>query len=274
MKYEKVKRFFDIILSLILITILSPLFIIIPITLQLTNISNEIGYFKQKRTGINGKEFYIYKFRSLIIKNNTDYVTKYASILRKYGIDEIPQLINILKGDMSFIGPRPLPISYYEYYTDEQKMKLKVLPGIFNPVISNNKEDSNILEKINLEIEYVKNISLKNDLLLIKNMLINLPSIIKNRNVGSYGNSNNLNNDLMLLKENYLSQISIQNESEYNLSEDEEVIEDVNITDVSLTNSNITDELLEYYEAMLNNYVEPKISRGPKLVKQNIIKFR
>ena len=270
MDYKKVKRFFDIILSLTLIVILSPLFIIIPLTLQLTNDTKKIGYFKQKRTGINGKEFYIYKFRSVIVKNNIDHVTKYGSFLRKFGIDELPQLINILKGDMSFIGPRPRPISYYEYYTDEQKEKFSVLPGILNPVISNDKENASILEKIDLEVEYAKKCNLKYDLLLIKDILINLPSIVSNRNISSHGNIKNLNNDLDILKENYMKWIDKKqyNKTNNNFNDKKEELINVKVNDISKANLFISDEQLEYYETMLNNYTEPELYQGPKLVKK------
>ena len=105
--YNKViKRLIDIILSILLIVILSPIYIIITLIILIFDPGNV--FFIQKRTGRNGDNFNIYKFRTM--KNNK--VTKVGAILRKTSLDELPQLLNILKGDMSFIGPRPWILTY------------------------------------------------------------------------------------------------------------------------------------------------------------------
>ena len=119
--YRKViKKLLDLILALILVILLSPLMIIIAIMIKIDSKGPII--FKQIRSGKNNKNFTLYKFRSMIYNNNLydtsveDQVTKIGRILRKTSLDELPQLFNILKGEMSFIGPRPWILDYAKYF--------------------------------------------------------------------------------------------------------------------------------------------------------------
>ena len=134
------KRFFDILISFFALLFLSPLMLVLAILVGAT--SNGPILFKQERLGKNGKVFKMLKFRSMIVgaeaqgvysDNKDKRVTKIGKFLRKTSLDELPQLINMLKGDMSLIGPRP-PLTYHpwplEQYTDEQKRRFDVRPGM------------------------------------------------------------------------------------------------------------------------------------------------
>lgn len=115
----------------------------------------------------------MYKFRSMKINNDVhnlkenDCITKIGHILRKTSLDELPQLINILKGEMSFIGPRPWITDYAKYFTTEQMRRLDVLPGITGLAQASGRNAISIIEKIDLDVEYVDNISFLLDLKII-----------------------------------------------------------------------------------------------------------
>ena len=161
-----VKRAFDIIVSLIALIILAIPMIIVAILIKLEDGSPAI--FKQLRMGKNLKTFYIYKFRTMKTQreelnsemSHEEMTTKVGKVLRATSIDELPQLINILKGEMSFIGPRPWIIEYYEWFTDEQKRRSDVRPGITGLAAVKGRNGINILKKINFDLEYVDNMSL------------------------------------------------------------------------------------------------------------------
>jgi len=130
-------RIFDILLSLLGLLLLTPFFLLLILLIVIDSKGEPI--YKQLRVGRFGKPFYIYKFRtmmagadsqSLITIGADKRITRMGKILRKYKIDEFPQLINVLRGDMSMVGPRPEVPKYVEYYTNEQKKILKVKPGI------------------------------------------------------------------------------------------------------------------------------------------------
>src|SRR5690625_1688051 len=134
--YKHMKRFFDFIISLI-----GLIFFFIPIIIIALIIAVTIGtpiIFKQKRPGLNGKAFYIYKFRTMTnatdkqgnLLPNHERMTKTGNLLRKLSLDELPQLFNVLKGDLSLVGPRPLLMEYLKLYTPEQARRYEVRPGI------------------------------------------------------------------------------------------------------------------------------------------------
>ena len=161
-----IKRGFDIILSAIALIILAIPMIIVAILIKREDGSPAI--FKQVRMGKNLKPFYIYKFRTMKTQreelnselSHEEMVTKVGKILRATSIDELPQLINILKGEMSFIGPRPWIVEYYEWFTDEQKRRSDVRPGITGLAAVKGRNGINIFKKINFDLEYVDNMSL------------------------------------------------------------------------------------------------------------------
>lgn len=168
--YIKIKRVIDTILAAILLILLSPLLIFISVAIKLDSPGPVL--FKQKRTGLNGEEFMLLKFRSMVADNDVfnftkgDKVTRFGEFIRATSLDELPQFINILKGDMSFIGPRPWLCEYYNFFTPRQKSRNFVRPGITGLAQVSGRKDLNILERIEYDIEYVNNISFINDIKL------------------------------------------------------------------------------------------------------------
>lgn len=165
--YQYIKRMFDFIIAIILIIIFLVPMLIIGILIKLD--SKGPVFFKQERTGKYGKNFKVYKFRSMTANNDVhdfskqDQHTKIGNILRKLSLDELPQLINIIKGEMSFIGPRPWIPDYYENMTEYQRHRNDVLPGITGLAQIKGRNNISILAKINYDLEYVKNYSFIQD---------------------------------------------------------------------------------------------------------------
>lgn len=169
--YSLIKRGLDFILASLFLILLSPLFALIA-----TLIKHEDGdpiFFKQLRTGQNGKNFYIYKFRTMVKDNDvlnrncSDQHTKIGSFLRKTSLDELPQLINIVKGEMSFIGPRPWITEYYSVMNHQEKKRTLVKPGITGLAQANGRNGISIHEKIEYDLEYVKFYSIFTDIVVI-----------------------------------------------------------------------------------------------------------
>lgn len=185
------KRIFDVFSSFTAIILLSPFFVFIAIMIRLT--SDGPVFFKQIRVGKDGIFFEIYKFRTMV-KNaeklgkqitvgNDERITKIGVFLRKYKLDELPQLMNVLKGDMSIVGPRPEVPKYTKMYSDEQKNVLLVKPGITDYAsikyrnenimlnMSNNPEKTYIeevmVDKININLEYIKKRSVIEDIKIV-----------------------------------------------------------------------------------------------------------
>lgn len=169
--YKVFKRVMSFILALIILVITLPISIIVAIAIKLESKGPII--FKQLRTGKKGKEFYCYKFRSMVSDNDVhdlskkDQVTKVGSFIRKTSIDELPQLINILKGEMTFIGPRPWITDYAKYYNKRQRKRLDVTPGLTGLAQCSGRNNISIKEKIDLDVKYVENMSLKLDIYVI-----------------------------------------------------------------------------------------------------------
>ena len=169
--YIVIKRIIDFIAALLFLIILSPVFLIVSIAIKLDSKGPVI--FKQKRVGKKGKIFNLYKFRSMSASNNPlnfkeeNQITKVGHFIRKWSIDELPQLVNIIKGDMAFIGPRPWMVEYHEYMTEEQKHRSDVLPGITGYAQTKGRNNISILNKINLDLEYVRKLSLWMDIKII-----------------------------------------------------------------------------------------------------------
>ena len=189
--YKFFKRFFDIAASLAAIVVLSPLMLVTAVAVKLDSKGPVI--FKQERLGLKGKVFNIYKFRSMCYgaehMGTGQYsfagdmrVTKVGKFIRATSIDELPQLVNVLKGEMSFIGPRP-PLTYHPWdiseYTDEQLRMFEVRPGITGWAQVNGRKHTEWHERIRLNIYYVDNMSLFFD---IKILLLTFLSVLKNEN--------------------------------------------------------------------------------------------
>ena len=178
-------RFLDILFSFFGLIVLSPLLLIIWLLIVLT--SKGGGFYKQIRVGKNGYDFKLYKFRSMrvdadkgsliTIGGRDSRITKVGYFIRKFKIDELPQLFNVLKGDMSLVGPRPEVRKYVDLYTDEQKKVLSVRPGITDYASIEYVDENEILgkaenpddvyinqimpEKRNLNMKYIENQSVK-----------------------------------------------------------------------------------------------------------------
>ncbi|MGG7058002.1 sugar transferase [Clostridium tertium] len=169
---QVVKRIFDFLLSLFGIIILSPIFIIVSIAIKLDSKGRIL--FLQKRVGRYGKEFNIYKFRTMVTdaeklgkqitvgKDNR--ITKVGAFLRKFKIDELPQLFNVLKGDMSLVGPRPEVPKYVALYNKEQRKVLDIRPGITDMASLRYKDENDILGKVDNPEEYYINVIMKDKL--------------------------------------------------------------------------------------------------------------
>ena len=170
--YEKFfKRFFDVILSFLAIIILSPVFLIVYLLSLVFLGGNPI--FKQYRPGKNGQIFPLYKFRSMKNKKDKDgnllpdkdRITTWGKILRKTSIDELPQLFNILKGDMSIVGPRPRLVKDMIFYTEDVMKAYTVRPGLTGPAQVYDRNSENTWESVfKRDIEYANNVTFKNDL--------------------------------------------------------------------------------------------------------------
>ncbi|MBN1787199.1 MAG: sugar transferase [Sedimentisphaerales bacterium] len=175
MTYKIIKRVFDILLTLPAILVLLPVFAIIIIMIRLG--SKGPAIFKQTRAGKDGKPFVFYKFRTMRIdtdpfgaspKSSVDpRLTKTGVFLREYSLDELPQLFNVLKGDMSLIGPRPLYISQMEEWDDEQKKRLLAKPGLSGLAQINGRGGLTREEKLAFDVEYVRNASILLDIKII-----------------------------------------------------------------------------------------------------------
>ncbi|WP_296386900.1 sugar transferase [Winogradskyella sp.] len=168
-----IKRLFDFLAAFVGLLLISPLFITLIIILYISNKGKPFYY--QTRTGKKGRLFTIIKLKTM--NDNVDSegnllpalerVTTTGDICRKYSLDEIPQLINILKGDMSLIGPRPLLPEYLEHYNDEQIKRHNVLPGITGWAQVNGRNTISWEKKFEYDVYYVKNQSFSLDLRII-----------------------------------------------------------------------------------------------------------
>jgi len=169
------KRLFDIVLSLPVAVILLPAFAVIAIAIKLT--SKGPAIFKQERIGKNGRPFMFYKFRTMKVdvdpfgpspKSGEDpRLTKVGRFLREYSLDELPQLFNVLKGDMSIVGPRPLYVSQMNEWNERQKKRLLVKPGITGLAQIYGRAGLTREEKLELDVKYVETANLLTDIKII-----------------------------------------------------------------------------------------------------------
>ena len=194
--YRATKRIFDILLSAIGLVVLSPAFLTIGIIVKLD--SKGRVFFKHKRIGKNGQEIYIYKFRTMIsgaeqmIKNfdenqmkefkenykleNDPRITKVGDFLRKTSLDELPQIWNILKGDLSIVGPRPITKEELERYGENKEKFLSITPGLTGYWQANGRSTTTYEERMAMELYYVDNCSWKMDIKIFFKTII---SVIK-----------------------------------------------------------------------------------------------
>ena len=211
--YRAVKRFLDVTASFLGLVLLSPLLLAVSILIKIDSRGPVI--FRQKRIGRNGKVFEIYKFRSMCVgaeKTGSGVysgkgdarVTRIGKILRATSIDELPQLLNILKGEMSFVGPRP-PLTYhpwkYEEYSDFQKRMFEVRPGITGWAQVNGRKDVEWHKRIELNVWYVDHMSLLLDIKIMFMTAFKVLTNADNENSGATVNkSTEPSNDAKVVK--------------------------------------------------------------------------
>lgn len=182
--YIKIKRVIDVILASVALILLSPLFAIIAIAIKID--SKEPVFFAHKRIGKNGKIIKLYKFRSMVINaeeliksftpeqmkeykenyklTNDPRITKVGKFLRKTSLDELPQLINIINGDLSIIGPRPVVADELEKYGVNKDKFLSVTPGLTGYWAANGRSNTTYEQRMEMELYYIDNLSLKMDI--------------------------------------------------------------------------------------------------------------
>lgn len=187
-----IKRPLDFILSLIAIIILSPLLLVVAILVRI-----KLGkpvIFKQQRPGKNEKIFTLYKFRTMTDKKDENgnllpdeqRLTRFGKALRSTSLDELPELINILKGDMAIVGPRPLLVEYLSLYNEEQRHRHDVRPGLTGLAQINGRNSISWEEKFKDDIEYVNNITFAQD---IKIILKTFVKVFKRDGINQEGNA-------------------------------------------------------------------------------------
>ncbi len=182
------KRFFDIIISLAVLILLSPVFIVIAIAVRIRHGSPVL--FCQERPGKDGKIFKMYKFRTMTNERDENgnllpdekRLTKFGQALRSTSLDELPEFFNVLKGDMSFIGPRPLLVSYLPLYSERQKKRHDVRPGITGLAQSSGRNLLAWEDRFEKDVEYVENLSFSMD---IKIVFSTISGIIKKEGITS-----------------------------------------------------------------------------------------
>lgn len=168
------KRFLDFVLSLAGLIVISPIFIVVWIWLTIAN-EGAGAFFFQERPGRNEKIFRVIKFKSMNDKKGADgkllpdkdRLTKVGAFVRKTSLDEIPQLINVLKGDMSLVGPRPLLVQYLPLYNSEQARRHHVRPGITGWAQVNGRNAISWIQKFEYDVWYVDNISFALDMKIL-----------------------------------------------------------------------------------------------------------
>ena len=175
------KRVFGFIISLIALICIGWFLILVAVFLHFAN-KGAGAFFLQERPGKGEKLFKIIKFKTMTDERDSDgnllpdkdRITKVGAIVRKLSIDELPQLINVLKGDMAFIGPRPLLPEYLPYYTEEEKLRHTVRPGMSGWAQVNGRNNLSWNEKLALDVYYIKNLSLGMDLKVIAKTIVNV----------------------------------------------------------------------------------------------------
>lgn len=191
--YKKfLKRLIDVLISLLALIVLLPIFIIICVLVR-TKLGSPI-IFTQKRPGKNGKIFKMYKFRTMTDQTDSTgtllpdevRLTKFGTILRSTSLDELPELLNILKGDMSLIGPRPLLEEYLSIYNKEQQRRHDVRPGLTGWAQINGRNTLTWTEKFELDLEYVDRVSFSFDL---KIFFLTIKKVILKEGISAEGSA-------------------------------------------------------------------------------------
>ncbi len=182
------KRLLDILISAIALIVFSPVYLVIVLLVK-----NKLGspvIFKQERPGKDEKIFKLYKFRSMSDERNENgdllpdelRLTKFGKALRSSSLDELPELINILKGDMSIVGPRPLLVKYLPYYRDNERQRHSVRPGLTGLAQINGRNDLGWDDRLDMDVKYVQTLSFIGDVAIVIKTIF---KVIKRENVVS-----------------------------------------------------------------------------------------
>jgi len=186
------KRIFDLVVSVFVLILISPIMFSIAILVRI-KLGSPI-FFKQQRPGLHSKPFYFYKFRTMTDEKNEKgellpdqyRLTSFGKFLRKSSLDEFPQLINVIKGDISLVGPRPLLMDYLSLYTKEQAKRHMVKPGITGWAQINGRNNISWEEKFELDVWYVKN---RTFLLDLKILFLTVYKVINSQDINQPGNA-------------------------------------------------------------------------------------
>jgi len=205
-----IKRILDFLIALVAILFLSPLLLLTTLGLTLAN-HGAGAFFMQERPGLHGQIFRIYKFKTMtdecgedgLLLPDKERLTRIGKIVRAMSIDELPQLINVLMGDMSLIGPRPLLVHYLPWYTPEQARRHEVRPGITGWAQVNGRNHCKLSQKFEYDVWYVDHCSLRTDLLIIKKTIVN---VLRKSDVGT-GNGDMAEVDDLGFHQRYLELI-------------------------------------------------------------------
>lgn len=184
------KRLFDLLLATLALIILLPLLVLLALLVRL-RLGTPV-FFKQQRPGLNGKPFILYKFRTMVDKRDKhghllpdgERLTAFGRFLRSTSLDELPELLNVLRGEMSLVGPRPLLMQYLQRYTPQQARRHTVRPGITGWAQVNGRNALSWEEKFALDIWYVDHMSFKLD---IKILLLTLWSVLRRKGINQSG---------------------------------------------------------------------------------------
>lgn len=164
------KRLLDVLLSLCILIFLSPMYLVLIVLVRI-KLGSPV-FFKQERPGLNGEIFTLYKFRTMTdgrdkdgnLLPDKDRLTSFGKFLRASSLDELPEFFNILKGDMSFIGPRPLLVSYLPYYTERESLRHTVRPGLTGLAQVSGRNFIDWDRRLAKDVEYVEGLSFRMDL--------------------------------------------------------------------------------------------------------------
>lgn len=186
------KRLIDILVSFFGLIVLSPLFVLLIIILHFANDGAGV-FFTQLRPGKNEKIFKLIKFKSMNDKKdengnllpNEERITKVGQFIRNSSLDELPQLLNVIKGDMSLVGPRPLMIRYLDLYNQQQKRRHDVHPGITGWAQVNGRNNISWTKKFELDVYYVDNLTIWFD---IKIIILTIYKVLRKSNINSKDN--------------------------------------------------------------------------------------
>ena len=194
MIYRKyIKRILDFILSFVAIIILSPVLLIVAILVR-TKLGTPV-IFKQERPGLNERIFTLYKFRTMTDERDEEgnllpdeiRLTKFGKLLRSTSLDELPELFNILKGDMAIVGPRPLRVQYLPYYNDKEKHRHDIRPGLTGLAQVSGRNGLQWDQRFEYDIEYLKNYSLFYDVHIV---FLTLKKVFIKENITIRGTTN------------------------------------------------------------------------------------